>query len=182
MTNVVFLITLASGIAIFLSLLVSLAWPQRRIWPPPGRRSWQFAATWTFYTINIGGAILLGLLDWDSYTFSNWIRYPIGLLFIVGGLGLAFWGIRTLGWHRTSGLKDSVARGGPYEFTRNPQYVGDALALLGYAILVNSSLVWVVNLLGILCFRITPFTEEPWLADQYGQAYRDYKQEIPRYL
>ena len=46
----------------------------------------------------------------------------------------ALWGVRTLGVHQSLGLEGELARGGPYELSRNPQYVGDTLLLVGYAL------------------------------------------------
>ncbi|MDH3622522.1 MAG: hypothetical protein OES69_13780 [Myxococcales bacterium] len=31
-------------------------------------------------------------------------------------------------------------------------------------------------------FALTPFTEEPWLRKQYGEAYDAYCQRVPRFL
>lgn len=181
MTYIVFLVTLVSGVAILASLLISLFLPERRIWPP-GRQSWQLYFTWTAYTINIIGWILLGILDWNNFVIDHWLRYPLSGLLILGGGGLGLWGVLILGWRRSSGLNGSLKRSGPYRFTRNPQYLGDSLAMLGYAILVNSQFAWIVILLGIISFLITPFTEEPWLKHQLGQAYQEYMQAVPRYL
>lgn len=39
-------------------LLTTIAWsvaqPDRRVWPPPGRRSWQYAPTWIGWTNSTG--------------------------------------------------------------------------------------------------------------------------------
>ena len=181
LTELVFYASLFSGAAILLSLVISLVWPERRIWPP-GRQSWQLYFTWIAYTINIGGWVLLGILDWNSFVFDHWARFPIGGALILGGFGLGVWGVRTLGWHRSSGLEGTLVRGGPYRFTRNPQYVGDTFGMLCYAILANSRLAWIVILLGIVSFLVTPFTEEPWLKEQLGADYEKYLKEVPRFL
>ena len=104
----------------------------------------------------------------------------MGTLLIVGGLALAMWGVGVLGVHATSGLRDSLVESGPYRFTRNPQYVGDLVLLLGWGILANSLRTWVLCILAMAWFTIAPFTEEPWLRKHYGEAYDAYCRRVPR--
>ena len=81
----------------------------------------------------------------------------------------------------SSGLKDGFVSSGPYRFTRNPQYVGDIILFVGVSITANSLLLWITHALLILVFVIAPLTEERWLEDQYGQVYREYRRDIPRF-
>ena len=37
-------------------------------------------------------------------------------------------------------------------------------------------------LVALLLWFILPFAEEPWLADQYGEAYERYADRVPRFL
>ena len=71
---------------------------------------------------------------------------------------------------------------GPYKFTRNPQYVSDIVLLLGWAILCNSLRTWIASVLAAAWFALAPFTEEPWLRAQYGEAYDAYRRRVSRYL
>lgn len=112
-------------------LLVTVVWsvvrPDRRIWPPPGRRSWQYLLTWIGWCVAIAINACLLFLDWNSGTFGGGLRFVLGIpLALLGGL-LAFWGIATIGWTNSTGVKDGFFPSGPYRFTRNPQYVGDAV-------------------------------------------------------
>ncbi len=70
---------------------------------------------------------------------------------------------------------------GPYRFTRNPQYLGDNILFVGVSIIANSLLLWIAHALPILVFFMAPLTEERWLEDQYGQAYREYRRKIRRF-
>jgi hypothetical protein len=103
--------------------VVSLVRPLLQIWPPPGRDSWQYRLVWTLTGLCAVGLAAVGVLDWNTLSFSHWFRIPIGTTLIVGGLALALWAVRVLGVHATSGLQDSLVEVGPYRFTRNPQYV-----------------------------------------------------------
>ena len=105
------------------------------------------------------------------------IAHGIGCRFLL----LAVWGMVTLGGMNTSGLKGGFVSSGPYRFNRNPQYLGDIILFVGVSIIANSLLLWITHALLILVFAIAPLTEERWLEDQYGQSYREYRRDIPRF-
>ncbi len=72
---------------------------------------------------------------------------------------------------------------GAYRFTRNPMYLGMALLLAGWAVLLGS---WVsvaapvVFVAFITRFQIVP--EERAMAARFGQDYRAYCQRVRRWL
>ena len=70
---------------------------------------------------------------------------------------------------------------GPYRFTRNPQYLGDIVFFIGVGVIANSVFLWIAHLLLALVFVVAPLTEEPWLEEQYGDAYREYRKRVPRF-
>lgn len=160
----------------------SVAFPAKRIWPPPGRGSWQWLLTWACFYAAIALSAALIYLDWNSWLFQSPLRFIVGVpLALLGGL-LALWGIVTVGWRNTSGVKDGFVSSGPYRFTRNPQYVGDIVFFIGVGVIANSVYLWIAHLLLALWFAIAPLTEEPWLEEQYGDAYREYRGRVPRFL
>lgn len=160
----------------------SVAFPKRRIWPPPHKRSWQYVLTWVcFYSVFALTAALF-VLDWNTWMFSSLLRFVIGVpVAVLGGL-LVSWGIVVLGVKNTSGQKDRFVSSGPYRFTRNPQYVGDMFLFVGLSIIANSLFLWIAHVLVVLVFLVTPLAEEPWLEDEYGDTYREYKRDTPRFL
>ncbi len=173
-------------ILLLLVLLAGATWsvarPTARIWPPPGRGSWQYALTWVcFYAVFLLNAAVL-VLDWDSWYLSGAIRFLLGVPVAAIGALLVAWGLATLGVGNTSGLRQGLISTGPYRFTRNPQYVGDMILFVGLSIIANSTLLWIAHALLILVFVIAPLAEESWLEEQYGQAYLGYKSHTRRYL
>ena len=172
-------------VALFL-LLAGIVWsvvrPDRRIWPPPGRRSWQYVVTWVGFFAACGLNACLLFLDWNSWVFAGNLRFLLGIpLALLGGL-LAIWGVATIGLKNSWGLGDGFLASGPYRFTRNPQYLGDNVLFLGLSIIANSELLWVTHALLALVFIITPLSEEVWLKEQYGEEYERYRRDTPRFL
>lgn len=162
----------------------SVAFPHKRIWPPPHQRSWQHVLTWASFCSVVGLNAALLFLDWNSWIFENDLRFLLGIpVALLGGL-LGAWGVVTLGVMNTSGLKGGFVASGPYRFTRNPQYVGDIILMLfvGVSMMANSFLLWIAHVFLILVFVMASIAEEPWLEDRYGQVYREYRRESPRFL
>jgi protein-S-isoprenylcysteine O-methyltransferase Ste14 len=112
----------------------------------------------------------------------------LGLPFIALGLSLMAWTIRlfaTVGqgtlspWDSTRRL---VVRGA-YRHVRNPMISGVFGVLLGEAILFRSVslFVWFLAAVGINNVYI-PLVEEPGLEGRFGEDYRLYKQNVPRWI
>jgi len=181
-TSFLFALVVASEGLLLASLLLSITSPDKRVWPPPRRRSWQFWFTWGLTWVTLGGTVLLGLLDWNTFILPTSVRFPLGILLTAGGLSFGYWGLRTLGAHASLGLEGEFVLAGPYRWSRNPQYVGDIVALLGYGILCNSIVVLVASLLGASWFVLAPFAEEPWLRQRFGGTYDKYARRVPRFV
>ena len=99
------------------------------------------------------------------------------------GLAVVITGMTRLGFPITLGSTASTLRqSGLYSATRNPQIVGYGLVVVGYALLWPSwpALVWV--LLYAVIAQLMVITEEEFLLNLYGDAYRRYCRRVPRYL
>jgi protein-S-isoprenylcysteine O-methyltransferase Ste14 len=178
----VFLVDVFALLLLLSGTLWSIALPGRRIWPPPRRRSWQYLLTWALFYLAFACNALLLILDWNSWLVRGAERFLLGVPLMVVGAGLVTWGVRTLGTMNTSGVSDKFIRTGPYEFSRNPQYLGDMALFIGLSMVANSLALWITHGLLILVFLITPLAEEPWLMGRYGQEYDAYRRSTPRFL
>ncbi len=103
------------------------------------------------------------------------------------GASLASWGWWAFHRAGTSALpwrpSTAIARSGPYRFTRNPMYVGMALAASGVALALDTA--WTLllippALLGVWAWAIAP--EERYLESRFGEPYRQFKQATRRWL
>lgn len=138
-------------------------------------------------------AIVLGLaLDWllPAYVLTLFLstvsRIVIGAALIGGGLALIIPAnllFRSAGTH-VEPWKPSVVlvTDGIFGWLRNPMYVGGTLFLAGLAILLASDwmLVMTVVLAVVLHFGVVR-REERYLELKFGNAYRQYRDKVPRY-
>lgn len=112
---------------------------------------------------------------------------PVGLALILIGVVIitaAFRAMRRAGTTLDPHAAASVlVTAGPFRFTRNPIYLSFAVIYLGLAALANAGwalLLWPVVLL--LIDRGVIAGEERHLAQKFGEAYRQYQQQVRRWI
>lgn len=77
----------------------------------------------------------------------------------------------------------AIVESGPYRFTRNPMYVAMSCAYIGLSLLLNN--VWAVLFLPVVVGVVDLFVirrEERYLADKFGEPYREYCARVRRWL
>lgn len=156
--------------------------PDFRFWPPPSARSWQFFVAWLAAALAAVCCMFLGLLDYDSFVFHQWIRFPIAIGLVVCSSAVGTWAAMVFGLRGVMGLGDKLVTTGPYRYSRNPQYVCDSITVFAFMFFTNSILTWIVGGLAIVLNILAPFTEEPWLEERYGETYLAYKRTVPRFI
>ncbi|HTP03078.1 MAG TPA: isoprenylcysteine carboxylmethyltransferase family protein [Anaerolineales bacterium] len=132
--------------------------------------------------------IVIPLLIEPHWTMASGLQLIAGLgillagLFVVGQTILTFIriGKGTLApWSPTRKL----VVGGMYGYVRNPMILGVITVLLGEALAFSSIpiLSWAifVFLINTLYFIVS---EEPGLEDRFGEEYREYKKNVPRWI
>ncbi len=178
----IFIVDVVANYILLFGLVWSIMFPEKRIWPPPKKRSWQYSATWGLFYVAFISNILLLVLDWNTWVIPYEIHFLLGVPITIIGVLLVTSGIVTLGIKNTYRLRDEFILSGPYRYTRNPQYLGDMIFFIGISLISNSLYFLVVHLLMILVFLFTPFAEEVWLEKQYGEEYKNYKRNTARFL
>jgi protein-S-isoprenylcysteine O-methyltransferase Ste14 len=140
--------------------------------------------------------IIPGIIFWlGRFTIGwgmnlPWYLAPLLIGALVTGIGLYFLvlciklfvniGMGTLApWSPTKKL----VAAGPYRYVRNPMISGVLITLLGETIILGSFgifvefvLFWVGNHIYFI------FSEEPGLEKRFGEDYRVYKRNVPRWI
>ena len=166
-------------------LVLSIAKPELRFWPPPDRSSRRYRFSRVIAALGplTGvGVLALGVLDRGSAIFGQSGGFLFGGALFVCGCGFALWGYTGLGARASQGRHEGLAAEGAYRYSRNPQYVGTIVGLFGYAIVCNSALTFVTWALWSSWFVMAPFAEEPWLRERLGPVYDEYEAKVPRFI
>jgi protein-S-isoprenylcysteine O-methyltransferase Ste14 len=114
-------------------------------------------------------------------------RFGLGVIVVIAGLLTTSAGRRALLRHGTnvnpSQPTTALVTEGVFGRTRNPLYVGVSVALCGIALIFALDWIWllIVPSCVILHFAVVR-REESYLEGKFGEAYRRYKERVPRYL
>ena len=115
------------------------------------------------------------------------VRTVVSALLVVVGLALSAAVVRAF---RRASTPVAVRRptsrlvlDGPYRFTRNPDYLGQALTYAGVALFAGD---WWLILLGPIAFAIVHYgvvlREERYLAVKFGSDHEAYMTKVPRWF
>jgi protein-S-isoprenylcysteine O-methyltransferase Ste14 len=180
---VLFIVAILLELIYTLLFVLTIKKPPFRYWPPPSIWSWQFLLAWLMVAVVVVCGLWLGFYTLDSGPLPDInLRLPFAVILFALGCGIGGWGDISLGMRATMGLGDKLVTSGPYQYTRNPQYLGDILITIGFMIMTNSWMVWVIGILGVVLNILAPFTEEPWLETRYGESFRQYMRQVPRFM
>jgi protein-S-isoprenylcysteine O-methyltransferase Ste14 len=138
------------------------------------------------YLAGLAAGLVLEVLL-PSASLPGPLRWPIGAVLVVGGLLLARSFIVAFArahtavepWKPTT----AIVTDGPYRFTRNPAYLGMALAYAGIAVLLSA--LWPLATLVptlIVIDRAVIAREERYLEGKFGADYTGYKRRVRRWL
>lgn len=134
--------------------------------------------------------LIISVLLFYTLPLTQIIRYPfnlIGFLFFIVGAGLNIWTDQLLKKEKTTVKpfeKPAVLiQTGPFKFSRNPMYLGMALLLLGFEIILGS----VTSFIGIVLFVFIMESlfipdEEKIQLELFGEEYMKYKKKVGRWI
>ena len=141
-----------------------------------------------FYALGLGAGFLAArwwpVPIWPVHALE--LR-ALGILGFLLGLGFAGWGVLAF---RSVGTSPnpmrpttSLAFGGPYRFSRNPMYLGLAVASASFALFWNA--LWPLLSVPVamaLVWRFVIAREERYLAAKFGEEYLRYRGRVRRWI
>jgi protein-S-isoprenylcysteine O-methyltransferase Ste14 len=138
----------------------------------------------------LGASIITAVVLHYFFPVTILIPFPynlVGLLMVGLGMYLAFLSVRLLISHNTTfeagGNPSSLVTKCPYNYSRNPIYLGLLLIALGTATILSSLSGFIAPILFFLVVNtiIIPF-EENRLQKNFGIEYERYKESVRRWL
>ncbi len=137
-------------------------------------------------------AVVAGVLAhvlWEPFRLfpEYWLGHAAAWPLIAAAMVLIAWAQRTMaGAGESSNVykpNGAIVSTGPFAFTRNPMYLSMTLLYTGIAFLVNTA--WPVVLFPVVLMLIqygVISREERYLESKFGDAYRQYRTRVRRWL
>lgn len=127
-------------------------------------------------------------LGWELGLVAGSLLILLGLAFVVAGFALWLWTVRLFARRGRGTLapwdppKNLVVEG-PYRYVRNPMISAVLAVLAGEALLFGSPVLmaWFVAFF-MVNYAFFALHEEPVLERRFGDEYRTYKRNVPRWL
>lgn len=117
----------------------------------------------------------------------NIIVFVVGMAMVIFGFNARRWAVNALGKYWSNNIeireKHPVIREGPYKYIRHPNYLFLTMEFLGLAMAGNAY--WTMIFLFIAYFPVIIsriIIEERKMIESLGQAYLDYKKEVPAFI
>lgn len=134
--------------------------------------------------IYLVSAPLIAALFWQRWeTKVEYLTWPLAICLVLMGMVLRIWAQQHLQYRHSLKFKKHLATTGPYSYVRNPLYIGNILVCLGMT--VASEILWLVPvsfLYNLLIYSLVVRYEEAHLMKKYGEPYRKYLTEVPRWV
>jgi protein-S-isoprenylcysteine O-methyltransferase Ste14 len=172
---------LGAGAGLLALLLVTIAGAPIRIWPTPGKGTWQSLLFWLlFRTLNVA-ALLMVVSDWGSLRLVPDPLRTAGLLTAAACFALYWRSLTSLGPTNTYCRRAGLVERGIYRWTRNPQYATIIPAYAGLALAADSAPALGLITLVAAVYVLMAYAEEPWLRCAYPGTYERYARRVPRF-
>jgi protein-S-isoprenylcysteine O-methyltransferase Ste14 len=174
--------------ALLLGLLaITILYRPLQIWPTPGPGSWQSYVFWPLFRgLNVlcfAMAFAEGLSPQSKTTLGLPVWMPaVAALALALSVAVFLYAFRVLGRDNSYGAQDGLVTGGIYQWSRNPQ---NAMLIVVYGCLALAGDSWRVAWLCLAmmaAYALMVLAEEPWLEAAYGEAYRTYCRQVPRFF
>ena len=131
-------------------------------------------------------AMLFGIFLPIPIPVPAWVPWLGGAL-TIAGLAFAFWAVQTMRRAKTTlepfMMPSALVVDGPFRISRNPIYVAYVCAGIGIPLVLGHYWGVILSFFVIdLYNRLVIDPEEALLDKKFGQAYRDYKAKVRRWL
>lgn len=131
-----------------------------------------------YYVYQISNTFIFLLITFSrTKTEFLWLFYIGVVVYILGLLLLA---ISIVHFARLS--KDGLNTEGIYKLSRNPMYVAYFVYFIGCVLLTQSFLLFVLVIIFQLSAHWIILSEERWCIEQFGDRYKQYMDEVNRYI
>ena len=121
---------------------------------------------------------------------TNYLLVGLAAIFMITGIFISLKRRKYLTFSRLSGFPElseklypgKLLTDGPYAYIRHPRYVEMGLFTLGYVLLANHLVPYIMYLLSLPVLYLVVILEERELFRRFGKEYEKYCQRVPRFI
>ncbi len=142
-----------------------------------------------FFIIFIGVALTMSLLKQpvgEIHLLNRFFAMTLGMALLLLNLIISAASLIHLKDSWRVGVlenqKTDLVTTGIYQFTRNPYFVSYVLMFIAYTVLVQNALLFGLLIVGCSFIHRMIIKEESYLLAVHGDAYVQYKKNVPRYI
>lgn len=173
-------VTIGAAFLLAAYLGLSLLHADMGLWP--ASEGWRHHLAFGLFRLFCGGTVVFALAEVGLHGWGHWARYAVGVPITLMAFGATLRGYHFLGLDNTYCETDGLVTGGMYEISRNPQYVTSVLATIGLGIATGSPVTLIFAATLFALYHLFVLNEERWLLQNYGQPFRDYMSNTPRFV
>jgi hypothetical protein len=96
------------------TLVWSIVYPARRIWPPKTYSAWTPIVVWVPTLALFGTLIALGVIGWGQMGLPTWLRYGLGIPVVVLSNVVVWSAVQRFGIAQTGGAEGTLKTDGLY--------------------------------------------------------------------
>lgn len=182
MAAIIFIVGASVATLLLTLLFATLVIPSLRIWPPPGPGTWQSYVFWPlFRSLNALCFLMAYVDDGNSLALPGAIR-AITFALLGASLAIFIYAFRLLGRDNSYGASDGLVTAGIYQWSRNPQNTMLIIVYACLAIATDGKSTYILCAAMMAVYALMVLLEEPWLGKVYGDSYRRYCAEVPRFF
>ncbi|HEX3045656.1 MAG TPA: isoprenylcysteine carboxylmethyltransferase family protein [Bacillota bacterium] len=124
---------------------------------------------------HLNGHLWVALAGGSPVLFS--ILHPLSNVFIYSGLIII-----AIGWKKVHSGNGELVTDGIYRWVRHPQYVGFALAIVGFLIQWPTIITLIMAPILLIMYRKLSEKEEQAMIELFGDKYLEYKNSVPAFF
>jgi protein-S-isoprenylcysteine O-methyltransferase Ste14 len=156
---------------------ILLVFPKKDVARLYDRTGWSIAEQAVSHVIKIVALVYFGLFTWSSLLIGSLI-FIVGVILYLSGVVLFFVALINFR-HAPDGRP---ATNGLYRVSRNPQWVGLMLVMLGISMAIGSWIALFLFLLTAILSHVRILAEEKSCVTLFGDSYENYLEETARYF
>lgn len=131
-----------------------------------------------YYIYQLSNSIIIVYMLFLPIRINSLWLFSLGFVVYSIGLVICIFSIIAFAKPSTNGLNTNEI----YHFSRNPMYISYFVIFVGWSLLMQSFLLFIMVLIFQISGHWVILAEERWCKEQFGDDYKQYIKQVKRYI